>query len=97
MPVCNDDIIIYSRSKEEHVEHLEEIFSRLRNSGLKLKLEKCCSFKKCIQYLGHLISEEGIQLLPEKQENLAKMSVPRTPKEVKQFLRFVGCYAKMLI
>ena len=41
-----DDIIIYSRSKKEHLEHLEEIFTRLKAAGLKLKLEKCCFFKK---------------------------------------------------
>ena len=56
-----DDIIIYSRSEKEHLEHLEEIFIRLKAAGLKLKLEKCCFFKKQIQYLGHLISADGIQ------------------------------------
>ena len=61
-----DDIIIYSRSEKEHLEHLEEIFTRLKTAGLKLKLEKCCFFKKHIQYLGHLISADGIQPLPEK-------------------------------
>ena len=47
-----DDIIIYSRFEKEHLEHLEEIFTRLKTAGLKLKLEKCCFFKKHIQYLG---------------------------------------------
>ena len=52
LKVCNfvmgylDDIIIYSRSEKEHLEHLEEIFTRLKTAGLKLKLEKCCFFKK---------------------------------------------------
>ena len=81
-----DDIIIYSRSEKEHLEHLEEIFIRLKAAGLKLKLEKCCFFKKHIQYLGHLISADGIQPLPEKLESIAKMPAPKNPKEVKQFL-----------
>ena len=85
-----DDIIIYSRSEKEHLEHLEEIFTRLKKIGLKLKLEKCCLFKKHIQYLGHLISADGIQPLPEKLESIAKMPAPKNPKEVKQFLRLVG-------
>ena len=55
-----DNIVIYSRSEKEHLEHLEEIFTRLKAAGLKLKLEKCCFFKKHIQYLGHLISADGI-------------------------------------
>ena len=88
-----DDIIIYSRSEKEH---LEDIFSRLKAAGLKLKLEKCCFFKKHIQYLGHLISAEGIQPLPEKLENIAKMPAPKNPKEVKQFLGLVGYYWKFV-
>ena len=91
-----DDIIIYSRSEKEHLEHLKEIFIRLKAAGLKLKLEKCCFFKKHIQYLGHLISSEGIQLLPEKLESIVKMSAPRNPKEVKQFLSLVGYYRKFV-
>ena len=55
-----DDIIIYSRSEKEHLELLEEIFTRLKAARLKLKLENCCFFKKHIQYLEHLISEDGI-------------------------------------
>ena len=81
-----DDIIICSRSEKEHLEHLKEIFTRLKAAGLKLKLEKCCFFKKHIQYLGHLILEEGIQPLPEKLESIAKMPAPKNPKELKQFL-----------
>ena len=73
--------------RKEHLEHLEEIFTKLKTAGLKLKLEKCCFFKKHIQYLGHLISAYGIQPLPEKLESMAKMPAPRNPKEVKQFLR----------
>ena len=89
-----DDIIMYSRSDKEHLQHLGEIFVRLKAAGLKLKLEKCCFFKKHIQYLGHLISEEGIQPLPEKLESIAKMPAPKNPKEVKQFLGLVGYYRK---
>ena len=91
-----DDIIIYSRSEKEQLEHLEEIFTRLKTAGLKLKLEKCCFFKKHIQYLGHLISADGIQPLPEKLESIAKMPAPRNPKEVKQFLGLVGYYRKFV-
>ena len=91
-----DNIIIYSRSEKEHLEYLEEIFSRLRAAGLKLKLEKSCFFKKHIQYLGHLISAEGIQPLPVKLESIAKMPAPQKSKEVKQFLGLVGYYRKFV-
>ena len=78
-----DDIIIFSRSEKEHLEHLEEIFTTLKAAGLKLKLEKCCFFKKHIQYLGHLISADGIQPLPEKLKSITKMPAPRNPKRSK--------------
>ena len=90
------DNIIYSRSEREHLEHLEEIFSRLKAAGLKLKLEKCCFFKKHIQYLRHLISAKGIQPLPEQLESIAKMPAPKNPKEVKQFLGLVRYCRKFI-
>ena len=64
-----DDIIIYSRSEKEHLEHLEEIFTYLKVAGLKLKLDKSYFYKKHIQYLGHLISAEGIQ--PQQKNSKA--------------------------
>ena len=91
-----DDIIIFSKTEEEHLQHLEEIFERLRKAGLKLKLQKCSFFKKHIQYLDHLISDEGIQPLPEKLESIAKMPVPQNAKQVKQFLGLVGYYRKFV-
>ena len=91
-----DDIIIFSKTEEEHLQHLEEIFERLPKAGLKLKLQKCSFFKKHIQYLGHLISDEGIQPLPEKLESIAKMPVPQNAKQVKQFLGLVGYYRKFV-
>ena len=75
-----DDIVIFSKTEEEHLQYLKEIFERLRKAGLKLKLQKCSFFKKHIQYLGYLISDEGIQPLPEKLESIAKMPVPQNAK-----------------
>ena len=91
-----DDIIIFSKTEKEHLQHLEEIFLRLRKFGLKMKREKCSFFKKHIQYLGHLVSEKGFELLPEKLESIRKMPAPRTAKEVKQFLGLIGYYRKFV-
>ena len=91
-----DDIIIFSKTEEEHLQHLEEIFKRLRKAGLKFKLQKCSFFKKHIQYLGHLISDEGIQLLPEKLESIANVLEPQNAKQVKQFLGLLGYYRKFV-
>ena len=91
-----DDIIIFSKSEEEHLKHLEKIFRRLQEFGLKMKKEKCVFFKKHIQYLGHLVSKEGFELLPEKLEAIKKMLAPKNSKEVKQFLGLIGYYRKFV-
>ena len=91
-----DDIIIFSKNEEDHLHHLEEIFSRLQHFGLKMKREKCTFFKQHIQYLGHLISKAGFEPLPEKLESIRKMPAPKSPKEVKQFLGLIGYYRKFV-
>ena len=73
-----------------------QIFKRLERFGLKMKREKCNFFKKHIQYLGHLITEEGFTPLPEKPESIRKMPRPKTPKEVKQFLGLIEYYRKFV-
>ena len=91
-----DDIIIFSESEEDHLRHVEEIFKRLEHFDLKMKREKCSFFKKHIQYLGHVISKEGIEPLPEKLESIRKMPHPKNPKEAKQFLGLIGYYRKFV-
>ena len=91
-----DDILIYSPDVKTHLKHLEMIFARLHEVGLKLKREKCNFIKEHLQYLGHIISEKGITPVPEKLDSIEKMPAPRTPKEVKQFLGLVGYYRKFI-
>ena len=91
-----DDIIIFSKNEKDHLQHLEEIFYRLRYFGLKMKREKCAFFKQHIQYLGHLISKAGFEPLPEKLESIRKMPAPKLSKEVKQFLGLIGYYRKFM-
>ena len=91
-----DDIFIFSKSEEEHLEHLRIIFQSLKATGLKLKRSKCDFMKKHIQYLGHFILKEGIQPLPEKLESIKTMPAPRNAKEIKQFLGLAGYYRKFV-
>ena len=78
------------------MKHLELIFQRLREVDLKLKMEKCSFLKKYIQYLGHIVSGDGIKPVPEKLSSIQQMPHPYTPKEVKQFLGLVGYYRKFI-
>ena len=85
-----DDIIIFSENESQHLEHLETVFSHLREAGLKMKWPKCDFFKSKIHYLGHLISPEGISPLPNKLDYIQHMPAPKNAKEIKQFLGLTG-------
>ena len=91
-----DDIIIFSQDESQHLEHLEIVFSRLREAGLKMKRSKCDFFKSEIHYLGHLISPEGISPLPNKLDSIKHMPAPNSTKEIKQFLGLTGYYRKFV-
>ena len=91
-----DDIIIFSQNELQHLEHLEIVFSHLREAGLKMKHSKCDFFKSEIHYLGHLISPEGISPLPNKLDSIKHMPVPNSTKEIKQFLGLTGYYRKFV-
>ena len=85
-----DDIIIFSSNFEEHLEKLQAVFQRLSNNNLKLKASKCEFFKSHVSYLGHIVSEEGIRTDPAKIEVVKTWPVPKSVKEVRQFLGFTG-------
>ena len=91
-----DDILIYSPDVATHLKHLEQIFGRLREVDLKLKMEKCSFLKRHIQYLGHIVSGDGIRPVPEKLNSIQNMPHPCTSTEVEQFLGLVGYYRKCI-
>ena len=67
-----DDVIVFSKTPEEHIEQLEAVFKKISDAGLKLKPSKCEFFKKRIHYLGHIVSNEGIETDPKKIEAIIK-------------------------
>ena len=91
-----DDIIIFSKYEAEHLKHIEIIFQKLKEAGLKLKESKCDFFKKEIHYLGHLISDKGIYPLPGKLDTIHNMPKQNNAKEIKQFLGLCGYYRKFV-
>lgn len=92
-----DDLIIFSKSFDEHLQRLQMVFDRLQEHGLKLKPSKCQLVRKEVQYLGHLVSAEGIRTDPEKISRVKDWPRPTNRKEVLQFLGFVGYYRRYVL
>ena len=94
--VYMDDLLVFSASEEEHLKHLEIIFEKFRNTDLKLKLSKCQFWKKEIEYLGHLVSQEGIKVMPDKINTVLKIKLPSNVKEAKSALGIMGYIASFI-
>ena len=91
-----DDIIIFSKTPQEHLSHILMVFEKLKSANLSMKKSKCNFFSKEIQYLGHILSTTGIQPLPSKTHAIQHMIPPTTPKQVRAFLGLVGYYRKFI-
>ena len=91
-----DDIIILSRTAEEHLTHIQQVFKKLRTAHLSIKVSKCHFFTKEIQYLGHILSTKGIQPLPSKTQAIKNMHPPKMSKQVHAFLGLVGYYRNFI-
>ena len=91
-----DNIIIFSRTPQEHLSHIRKVFKKLRSAKLSMKMSKCNFFSKEIQYLGQILSSTGIQPLPSKTHSIQHMQPPTTPKQVQAFLGLVSYYRKFI-
>ena len=91
-----NDIIVYSRTFEEHLDRLCSVFQRLRSAGLKLKPSKCFLFKNEVRYLGHVVSADGIKTDPDKVKAIKDWPVPKDSRDVRKFLGFAGFYRKFI-
>ena len=91
-----DDIIVFSETPQEYIRRLHGVFQKLASAGLKLKPSKCEFFKKKITYLGHVVSEKGIEVDPKKKEAVQKWPVLKTVTDVRSFLGFMNQYRKFI-
>ncbi|CAC5415726.1 unnamed protein product [Mytilus coruscus] len=91
-----DDILIYSKNFEEHLCHLAALFDKLIEANLKLKPSKCQFACKEVQYLGHIITKEGIAVDPEKTASVHSFAAPKNVKEVRMFLGLCNYYRKFI-
>ena len=97
-----DDIIIFSKDTDTHRERLTEVLGRLRKAGLKVKPSKCSLFAKEVEYLGHVVSDQGVATDPKKVEAIKEWPTPTHQRDLRAFLgtcsyyrRYVPGYAEI--
>lgn len=89
-----DDLILYSQTFEEHLEHLNLVFAQLRQAKLTLKPSKCNFATDQVHYLGHVLSSGGVQVDKAKVEAIKSFPVPKSQKQVRSFLGLTNFYRK---
>lgn len=94
--VLFDDILIYSRSLEEHLQHLELVLEILREHELYANLNKCIFAKKRVEYLSCIISGQGVEVDPKKIRAIKEWLVPTNAREVRGFLDLTGYYRRFV-
>ena len=87
-----DDLVVYSLTWEEHVQHLHSVFERLCKAGLTAKPRKCQFAMSQCRYLGHVVGNGVVQPEPGKINAVKSFAVPRTKTDVRAFLGLTGYY-----
>ena len=90
------DDIIFSKTAEEHLDDIKQVFEKLRSAHLSMKFCKYHFFTKKIQYLRHILSTKGIKPLPSKTQAIKNMHLPKIIKQVHAFLGLVGYYRNFI-
>ncbi|XP_020095981.1 uncharacterized protein LOC109715416 [Ananas comosus] len=91
-----DDILVFSKSLEEHIQHLDTVLGELRRNKLYAKRSKCTFGQGEVEYLGHIISEKGVATDPTKIEAMTTWQIPKSVKELRGFLGLTGYYRKFV-
>ncbi|XP_039047295.1 uncharacterized protein LOC120187712 [Hibiscus syriacus] len=91
-----DDILVYSRNWQEHLDHVRQVLQRLQENGFVAKRSKCTLRQTTVEYLGHIVSREGLAVDPAKVEAIRGWPVPTTVKEVQAFLGIASYYRKFI-
>jgi hypothetical protein len=91
-----NDILIYSRTLDDHVQHIRLVLQTLLQHKLFLKFKKCAFAQQNIEYLGHVLSNDGVSTDPSKIDAMVNWHVPKSLTEVRGFLDLTGYYRKFV-
>jgi hypothetical protein len=91
-----DDILIYGSDWESHMAQLEQVLKCLQQHSLKADIKKCQFGQQAVEYLGHLISKEGVAVDPSKYKSVLDWLTPKNVKGVRGFLGHTGYYRKFI-
>ena len=91
-----DDLIVFSRDWSQHMDHLDQVFTRLQHAGLKVNLAKCAFAREQVPFLGHLVTREGVTMDPAKVAALDRMELPDDLTKLRSFLGATGHYRKFV-
>jgi hypothetical protein len=91
-----DDILIYSKTREDHVFHVKQVLEKLREHRLWAKAEKCRFFQNSVDFLGYVVSQDGVSMDPAKVKTILEWKPPRNVKDVQVFLGFANFYRKFI-
>ncbi|KAL4354641.1 hypothetical protein GQ457_06G032960 [Hibiscus cannabinus] len=91
-----DDILVFSRSWQDHLSHLRQVLQVLRDNGFVAKRSKCTFGQETVEYLGHIVSRDGLAMDPDKVRAIRDWSTPTNIKEVRGFLGIVGYYRRFI-
>ena len=91
-----DDILIHSQTWEQHLDHLNIVFEKLREAGLTVKERKCTFGSESCEYLGHVVGNGTVRPMDCKVASVRDFNVPLTKKDVRSFLGLCGYYRKFM-
>ena len=91
-----DDIIVKGKNKPEHKFNLEQALNRIQENEIQVRKDKCSFLQDSVEYLGHILDKNGIQMSPQKVKAIVKMPQPKYQRELRTFLALVNHYGKFI-